>query len=405
MKKVKLKKIARVIVCMVLTAFLTLPSGMTTGIVQAAAKQASIEATLKIGTGSIVGNYDYYSKDEDKYTLSVSNAVKNATYSFVSSDTKILTVKASGSYACLTGVKAGTATITCNQKLNGKTTKVGTCKVTVYNSSVSQDSIPVLPLGNSVANEYLEYAYRNNDAVYTFTSDSKNFSMKETLKQFDDKYFIRQTFTATAPGTYTITVKETYNKITRVVGKIKYTVKKATVVPNETIVLGSENDAFELISNYRTDVSYLFETGDKNVVEISKEDSIVYLKGKTTGTTKISIYEDAKTPDKNKLLGTCIITVKKVEIQNLDCSFDETESYEGGEPVSVEVSKQPSDAYDAITVTSSNPKVATVSNIDEDGYFEVTPVSAGTTTITITCGTITKTQTFTVTKDEDSYEE
>ncbi|HEX2927874.1 MAG TPA: hypothetical protein VHP38_16730 [Ruminiclostridium sp.] len=398
MEKFQSKRFFRIVLGLILIVSLILPAGMATNVAQAAAKP-SIPATKEIGTGSIVGAYDYYSKD-NKYELSVSNAVKNATYSFVSSNTQILTVKASGSKAYLTGIKAGTATITCNQKLQGKTAKVGTCKVTVANSTISQDYTPELPLGSGNL-EVLEFANRNNDATYTYVSDNKNFTMKENISTFDDMLFIHQTYTAAAAGTYTVTVKETYNKATRVVGKIKYTVKKAAVESEETVALGSSIEAYDLISNCRTDVNYLFETGDSDIVQTSVEDDTINIIGKKAGTTEINIYENAKTPDKSKLIGTCKITVKEISLKSIDCNFEETEAYVSDEPISVEVTKEPSEASGTITVTSSNPKVATVSDIDEDGFFEVTPVSAGTTTSTVACGDVTKTQIFTVNEDED----
>lgn len=403
MEKIRNKKFTMIAVCMLLAASLFLPAAMTANAAQAAAKP-SISATMKIGTGSIVGNFDYYSKTEGKYALSVSNAVKNATYSFVSSNTKILAVKGSGSNAYLTGIKAGTATITCNQKLNGKTTKVGTCKVTVVNSTVHQEFVPVLPLGTGFT-EVIEFSDRNNDAAYTFTSDNKNFSMKENKKVFDGMNFISYSYTAKAAGTYTVTVNETYNKSTRVVGKLKYTVKKAAVAAKETVALGSGLNAYDLISNYRTDVKYIFEAENKDIVQVSAGVNTTSLEGKKAGTAKINVYEDAKAPDKSKLIGTCTITVKEVALENLDCYFDETEVYADDGPVSVEVTKEPFDAYGTVTVTSSNPEVAAVSSVDEDGIFEITPVSAGTATITVTCGKITKTQTFTVLEDEASDED
>lgn len=399
MKEVRNNRIAMIIVSMLLIAAFILPAGINTSVAQAAAKP-SIAATMKIGTGSIVGSFDYYSKTDGRYDLSVSNAVKNATYSFSSSNTKILTLKASGAKVYLTGVKAGTATITCNQKLSGKTTKVGTCKVTVVNCTVSQDFVPELPIGAGNV-EVIEFANRNNDATYTYVSDNKNFTMKETISTFDGMQFIHQTYTANAAGTYTVTIKETYNKITRVIGKLKYIVKKATVSPKATMTLGSDEDAYGLINNYRTDVNYFFESQDNDIVQISGSGDASSLVGKKAGTAKINVYENATTPDKSKLLGTCEITVIEVALEDLDCSFDETEAYVSDGPISVEVTKEPYEATGAITVTSSNPAVATVSSVDEDGYFEVTPVSAGDTTITITCGTITKTQTFTVYADEE----
>jgi hypothetical protein len=399
MNAVKSIRISKFLVTVMLLVTLILPTEMLTNVAQAATKP-SIETKMTIGTGSIVGAYDYYSKSNN-YVLGVSDTVKNATYSFTSSNTKVVTAKVSGSNAILTGIKAGTATITCNQKLNGKTTKVGTCKVTVLNSSLySQDFIPELPLGTSAAREPVEFGNRNNDAIYTYTSDSGNFTMKESLKEFDDMYFISHTFTAKAPGTYTVTVKETYNKSTRTVGKLKYTVKKATVEKESTIDLGDDILGLELISNYRQDVNYFYSGDNENVEGYLQNDS-VYLKAKSVGTTTIKIYEDATKADDSKLIGTCKITVKEVVLESLDYEFDETETNVGGDAIGLEVNKTPDNAPGTITVTSSNPSVATVSKLDEEGSCTITPVSAGTTTITITCGNITKTQIITVNEDEE----
>ncbi len=405
MNEVKSKRIIKLLVVVMLLAALILPTNMLTNVVQAATKP-SINTTITIGTGSIVGNFDYYSKTEDKYSLSVSSPVKNATYSFTSSNTKIVTVKASGTNAYLTGIKAGTATITCNQKLSGKTTKVGTCKVTVVNSSLyKQDSIPELPLGTGMLPEAIEINTRNNDATYTFTSDNKNFSIKETIKVFDGMNFINHSFTAKAAGTYTVTVKETYNKVTRTLGKLKYIVKKATVPANETIDLGANIDAYQLINNYRTDVKYFVVTEDENIISGNVENGVLYLTGKTVGTTNIKIYENTTKADQSKLIGTCKLTVKEVILENLICDFDETEAYIGGDPIEFYVEKEPYNFPGTINVTSSDTSVATVASVDEDGTFEVTPVGAGTTTITITCGDKTKTQDITISANSDESED
>lgn len=398
MYQVKRNKIAKIGVCMLLAVALLFSTGIFAAPAMAAEKP-SIEAKMTIGTGSIVGNYDFYSKDE-KYTLGVSNPVKKATYTFTSSNTKVVTVKANGTGAYLTGLKAGTATITCNQKLNGKTTKVGTCAVTVKNATVIQDFVPVLPLGSSTESEPLVMPNRNNDATYTYTSNSKNFTMKETISKFDGMNFVKHNFNATTAGTYTVTVKETYNKVTRTVGTIKYTVKKATVVPEGKIDLGSSTWAFEFIENCRADVNYLF-IYDENIVESSVENGTVYLKGKKVGSTELKVYENAKTPDESKLIGTCKLSVKEVVLEDLTVDFDSTEAAIGDSPVDVYVYKNPENAPGSITVTSSDAKVATVSAPDEEGLFQITPVGAGTTTITITCGDKTKTQDFTVTSDDE----
>ncbi|MDF2986886.1 MAG: Ig domain protein group 2 domain protein [Eubacterium sp.] len=399
MYQIKSNKFLKIGMCLLLAVALLFSTGLFTTPINAAVKP-SIEAKKTIGTGSIVGNYDYYSREDGKYVLSVSDPVKKATYTFTSSNAKVVAVKANGTSAYLTGLKAGTATITCNQKLNGKTTKVGTCTVTVKNATVIQDDIPVLPLGSSNASEPLVMPNRNNDATYTYTSNSKNFTVKETISKFDGMSFVKQSFNAAAAGTYTVTVKETYNKVTRTVGTIKYTVKKATVVPEGKIDLGSSTWALEFTENYRTDVDYLF-IFDNNIVEGSVQNSTVYLKGKAVGTTDLKIYENTKTPDESKLIGTCKLTVKEVVLEGLTVDFNETEASLGDSPVDAYVYKTPENAPGTITVTSSDAKVATVSAPDEEGLFQITPVGAGTTTITITCGDVTKTQDFTVNSDEE----
>lgn len=180
MYEVRQGRIFKLVVCLVLLVTITLSAGIYSH-VQGASKP-SIEAKMTIGTGSLVGNFDFYSPVNDKYVLEVSNAVKGATYSFTSSNAKIVSVKGSGTKAFLTGLKAGTATITCNQKLKGKTTKVGTCTVTVKNATVHQDTIPELPLGTYSGKGALEILYRNNDATYTYVSNSKNFQCKKGLR-------------------------------------------------------------------------------------------------------------------------------------------------------------------------------------------------------------------------------
>ncbi len=394
MYQLKRNRIARIFICMMLVMTMILPAGLATNVANAAAK-TSIPGKMTIGAGSFISSIDFYSKDA-KYTFVVSNPVKKATYSFTSNNNNIVKVAASGTTAYLTGVKAGSAIITCNQKLNGKTTKVGTCTVTVKSSTVSQDFIPSIPMGTSSSSEPVDFSYRNNDATYTYVSNNKNFSMKEILSKFDDMNFIARTFTAKAPGTYTVTVKETYNKVTRTVGTIKYTVKKATMEGDTSVDLGSRMWAFDLMNYYRSDVNYLFVSEDEKIVDTYSEEKTVYLKGLKVGTTNITIYENTSTPDKNKLVGTCKVTVKEVVLEDLECDFDETELYVGDAPVKLYISKYPSNAPGTITVTSLDTKVVTVSQPDEEGVCLIKSVGAGTATITVTCGDITKTQKITV---------
>jgi hypothetical protein len=404
MKEIKNKSIFKLLTSVTLITAIFLLTVSTANIAQAASKP-SIDSKYTMGTGSIWGNEAYYFKS-DKYTLDVNNPVKKATYSFTSSNNKVVTVKTSGTKANLTGVKAGTATITCNQKLNGKTTKVGVCTVTVKNVTFNQ-RVKIIPIGTST-NRSILYVNRNNNATYTFTSNSKDLTVKETLEKSDamgpGMNIMSQTFNAKKAGTYTVTIKETYNKVTRTVGKVKYTVNNAKVYKETTMEEGEVIGAFSLIDNCRQDVPYLFVADDNKIIESYTIDDNFYIKANKAGTGTIKIYENAKSINESKLIGTCKITVNEVVLEAFEVNFSETATYVGGDDIEVEAYKEPSHAPGTITINSSDIKVATV-KINEDGYGIITPVGAGTTTITVACGDFTETKTITVYADEDEYYE
>lgn len=265
-----------------------------------------------------------------------------------------------------------------------------------------------IPLGKSI-DDSIWYVKRNNNAKYTFTSNSKDLIVKETLKESiamgEGMYAISQTFDAKKEGTYTVTIKETYNKVTRTVGKVKYTVLKATVMDETELELGDSMWAFYLLRNPRNDVKYLFVTEDSSIIEISEQNDNVSMKALKPGTATVKVYEDTESIDESKLIGTCTFTVNAVELESLDIYFPETATYVGGDDIEFETSKVPYNAPETITITSSDPSVATVSELDEYGKGIVTPVGAGETTITFTCGDYTETKTITVYADEDEYYE
>lgn len=400
MKKTNMNQKRTLLLSVMLFAFLFIASNLMTDKVQAAAKP-SISKNMEIGTGSTYGA-DYFYDKEDYYMINVENPVKGATYSFTTSDKNVVTVKVKGTKAYITGVKAGSANITCQQKLKGKTTKIGTCKVTVKNAKVYAEDYEGLSLGK-IEGTFVYYGYRNNDATYTFTSNSKNFTMKEavTYKDAFGGYVVTQTINSKKPGTYKVTVKETYNKKTKTIGELEFTVKKAIVDEDQSIYVGEWNYGLYLVKYYRTDVNYFFDSEDDSIVEVYKEDGYVKLKGKSAGTTTINVYEDASAPDENKLIGSLKITVSIAELEEIDCYFGSDETYVGDDPIELSVSKYPEAAIESISVTSSDPSIAKVSEVDEYGYARITPVSKGTVEITVTCGELSKTATITVYADED----
>ncbi len=397
------EKVSGFFKALMVIVFLTLifPNGFSTVEAQGATKP-SISSKTDIGTGSLWCDSYMYEK-ENRYQLEVNNPVKKATYSFKTSDKSIVTVKASGTKAYLTGVKPGKATITCYQKLNGKTTKVGTCKVTVKDVKLYVEGYDGLPLGTNRPSVYIYYSNRNCDAKYTFSSNSKDFTMKEELQKNDGMYFVVQSYTAKKPGTYTVTVKETYNKKTRTVGKLKYEVKNATVDETNTLYEGDSNWAFSLIDHYRSDVDYLFDCSDDSIVEFYLAEDTVYYKALKPGTVTVKIYEDVTKPEESKLIGTCTITAKELKVEEIYTYYDSTKTYVGGSEIGVLVSKNPYNAPEEITIISSDSSIATVSNSSDYYNGIITPVSAGTVTITVTCGGFTQTETIIVYGDESEY--
>jgi len=390
----------KVFICLLIVMSLILPTSVTT-VTARAAEKPYITSELTIGRGSTYSDYFGYLKN-DKYTLEVYNPVKKATYSFTSSNKKVVTVKSSGTKAYLTGVKAGTATITCTQKLNGKTTKVGTCKVTVVNATAQLELFGPLPMGTG-SGYYLYWLYRNNDAKYTYTSNSKNFTFKEVESKDGDYVSVYQTYTAKKPGKYTVTIKETYNKKERTVGKFTVEVEKATVNSKAEVYEGETFWAFDMIRNFRTDCSYLFDYGEDGIVNIyNNEDGYTYVQGIKPGKATVKIYENTKKVDESKYIGSCEVTVKELKIEELDVYFNGTETYVGDPYFYVEVYKVPYNAPESIAVSISDPDIAQIEEEYGLEYFRIVPLAEGTVTVTVICGDITKSQTITIYENEDA---
>lgn len=227
--------------------------------VNAAAKTTLNKKSMTIPVGKI--NYKtYWNTDvvwgfDQGWKLLVKSPVKGATYKFTSSNTKVVTIAEDGGYP--TGVKAGKAVITCTQTLDGKTTEVAQCKITVKKANFETDAEMdyTLPVGSGAYTLYNHYAYdfplflityRNPKATYSYKSDSANFSIKEVKwnasnaskivnedwqvemlqDHIGDKYFYGYEYTAKKAGTYKITVKETYNKKTTTIGTFTIKVTK-----------------------------------------------------------------------------------------------------------------------------------------------------------------------------------
>lgn len=300
-----------ILMCLAISPIIGL--GLSVKQVQAAVKPKLNKTSMTIPVGKLKKGVSWFNSDggyEEAVALTVKNKQKGASYTFTSSDTKIVKISKNGGY--LTGVKKGKATITCKESYNGKTTVVGTCKVTVKEAGLIDRGADVT-LGSGLINvDYFDMymieniqlpytlTYQNPDATYTVKSDSKDLTFTETkLTKEEEKNYISEKpyrYEAKKAGKYTLTVVETYNKKTRNVGKCTLTVHDVEVLrETNEIEVNERLNLFIPITYYKRDMQYEFvidgynaSKPDKNIVKKEDDEYIVGLK---PGKVKVKVYE------------------------------------------------------------------------------------------------------------------
>ena len=392
--------------------------------VQAAAKPSLSETKKVIGIGSYgeyVNEYPapYYSKKFTKYQISVVNSKKGATYTFSSSNKKVATVKGSKTTGYITGVKAGTAKITVKQKLKGKTTVVGTCTVTVKNASAKASEETAMSLLSVGAGAYYSadgsdaiclITNRNPEAKYTFESNSKNFEMNEIKTDntsWGDSYFIfGQSYIAKEPGTYTVTVKETYKKKTRTLGKIKVKVyENALQEENLTVSLGQTLNLKNQLKYYND--GWWVVCDEDDIIKEGEPDwyGNPTVRATKPGTAKLKYYYCFEEGKLEEQIGVCTVTVVDVKVTDIQLEEETINVSEydiGSDPLrnKYELITDPSDLwyYGDVTFTSSDEKVV---SINSEGNCQIEGL--GTAAVTITAGDVSKTVTVNVLTSEEYY--
>lgn len=384
---------------------------MPTNSYSAATQKATLSTSeYYMGAGSLSREGNFYAPSM-KHTIYVENPVKKATYTFTSSDTKVVTVKTSGTKAYLTGHKAGKATITCNQKLNGKTTKVGTTKVVVSAPKVVRIENELCIGTKVLMNSYdsvCQINNRNTSAKYTYKSNSKDFTMwevKEPAPAYSkDAYLYLQKYTAKKAGVYTITVNETVGKTTKKVGSFKIRVVAPSFEKDLDMYVGDEFYVSRLVNNPKNNdySSYSidavdFDPEDNNSVVkfATDEDGYTYLVANKEGTAKIEIIETAA----KKKVATVTLKVTIAHAEEIEYDLDEEFDLDDGEAYFYAL-KSPYNAIEELKVTSSDPNIAEVTSLDY-GDYKLTLKSAGKVTITFSCGSIEYQKTVTIVNDSD----
>ena len=274
--------------------------------------------------------------------------------------------------------------------------------------------------------ELVEFSNYMASGKYTFTTNSKNLSikldnssLKKLKKTWGDLWTDRTdeliyNVTAKKPGTYKVTIKEKYKGKTRTLKKnAKLYVYEPEAISDEyTAYIGNDYGRDKLLSHNKAIGDYDFdivEGKDTVLSKISEDDGDdQILKPIAEGSAKVKI-----TDMYHNDCGTMTVNVKSNHCTKLELS-DEAYSYHDNnkklgisitrysDETAQEDSTDISDYYyldgeneeygvsDPVTVTSSNPAVVSVSQTDSYGEssdeWYAAPQSEGDAVLTITCG-------------------
>lgn len=270
---------------------------------------------------------------QSKASFSLKKKKQGAKYTYKSSNKKVVTVSSKG---ILTGVKKGTAKITVTQTLKKKKTKVGTVKVTVKQSVAKNKTTPTLTAqkGSKITLKLADYMnYVNPSATYQFTSNKK--AIAPTTK-VGKKGTCSVTFNET--GIVTFTIKETYKKKNRTIGKVKVVVTDnviddgtvdSTPAPEATFDIASfmndygtanvdiEFRPFDYIQNKDKAETYSITSSNENVCEVNGET----VSTKEEGEATLTIYKNAD------VLAEVTIKVAYVPLEEMSVDKDNIKVY------------------------------------------------------------------------------
>lgn len=306
-------------------------------------------------------------------TILPSNADGDKTVKWSSNKTSVATVSSEGT---ITAVAKGNATITATTS-NGKT---ATCSVTVgvplksisFENGVKEKTL------NKGENFNLKVIYNPADTdaskAITWSSTDTSVAKVENGK-----------VTAIGIGETTITATSSNGKKAECKVKVVNPLVSISIKDSTSIQYGQTE---KLVVTYNPedttdDKTITWESSDKNIAEISADGTIT---AKNVGTATIT----AKTTTGKT--ANCVVTVLPVELNSISIK-EQNVVINKKENKNLTVTYNPENTTDDKTVTweVADTNIAT---IDETG--KVTPVNAGTTTITAKVGDKTATTTVTV---------
>ena len=313
-------------------------------------------------------------------TVSPSDA-QNKAVSWSSSNSSVATVDNSGR---VTGVKAGSATITVTTSDGGKT---ATCSVTVEAKIINVSGVTLdnakleIPVGGEATLAATVAPADATDKSVTWTSSDEAVAKVSGGK-----------VTAVAAGTATITVKTTDG------GKTA-TCEVTVTTPVESVAVSPAETEVKVEGEVTLEATVSPEDATVKDVEWTSSDEAVATvdaAGKVRGVSEGTATITVKTKDGGKT-AECKVTVTPKEVPVEEVAFAEaTVTVTEGESAVVSVTFTPAGATNkAVTYKSSDESVATV-----DAEGNVSALKPGKATITVTTEDGGKTATCEVTVEK-----
>lgn len=255
---------------------------------------------LTLGVGNEKGIIDYYNP--------------KAKYTFKYSDSSIVKIDKKGAAV---GLKLGTTTVSVTESYKGKTTDLGSMKITVAPASIDQNTKYSIYL-NSYASTYdlLEYANIinfNDDAIYTAISADPTIVEVANLTSTDGQKY--EVLNGLKTGSTTITINEEYDGVKNVLGTVAITIIEN---PVESFKLFDEEDAtqeyylddeysgsrdlselFDVVP-YETTTPITYVSSNNNIVKVDNKGNVTPV---SVGTAKITVSCGSFTQDINVIVG------------------------------------------------------------------------------------------------------
>lgn len=242
---------------------------------------ATKKTTLKTTSTSMYVN--------GKYTISLKNKLKGATYFYTSNKTATAKVSAKG---VVTGCGKGTAKISVRYKYKKDFKSVGTFKVTVKKATLKSNYKKATATVGDVLkpSDYLNSA--NNSADYIITNSSPTVASAVTSGAI----------TCLKAGYTNLSIHEVYNKKSRTIGHMELTVMGASLrADSYKLAYLKQLSIDDIIDNIDSTATYSFTSDHPELFEFSDSGIISTTNGNSVQLCNITVTETSSSGTKRTL--------------------------------------------------------------------------------------------------------